>query len=77
LKSLPCRSRRRQNARPDPDRQPIFKDFEVGVVEARINQARFLARARLTAAGCEVEKILALLGVLENEGRREEDRRLE
>lgn len=46
-------------------------------VEARINQARFLARARLTAAGCKVEKILALLGVLENEGRCKEDRRLE
>jgi hypothetical protein len=59
-----------------PDRQPILKDFEVGVVEARIDQARFLARARLTAAGGKVEEILALLGILENEGRCEEDRRL-
>jgi hypothetical protein len=60
-----------------PDRQPILKDFEVGVVEARIDQARFLARARLTAAGGKVEEILALLGILENEGRCQEDRRLE
>jgi hypothetical protein len=60
-----------------PDRQPILKDFEVGVVEARIDQARFLARARLTTAGGKVEEILALLGILENDGRCEEDRRLE
>jgi hypothetical protein len=55
-----------------PDREPIFKDFEAGIVEARINQTRFLARARLTATRCKVKEILALLSVLENESRGEE-----
>ena len=60
-----------------PDRQPILKDFEVGIVEARIDQTGFFARSRLTATGGKIEEILALLGVLENESRGQKDRRLE
>ena len=60
-----------------PDRQAILEDFHVGMVEARIDQAGFLAGLELAASGREIEEILALLGVLEDEGRCEEDRRLE
>jgi hypothetical protein len=60
-----------------PDRQAILEDFHVGVVEARIDQAGLLAGLGLAAARGQVEEVLALLGVLENEGRGQEDRRLQ
>ena len=60
-----------------PDREPILEDFHVGVVEARIDEARFLAGLGQPPARGQVEEVLALLGVLEDEGRGQEDRRLE
>ena len=46
-----------------PDRQAILKDLEVGVVETRIDEAGLLTGARLTAAGRQIEKVLALLRI--------------
>jgi hypothetical protein len=52
-----------------PDRQAILEDLHVGMVEARIDKTGLLAGLGLTPARGEVEEVLALLGVLENEGR--------
>ena len=60
-----------------PDRETVLQDFEVRVVEARIDQPRLLALVQLAPAGGEVEEILALLRGLEHESRGQEDRRLE
>ena len=57
-----------------PDPQAILEDFLVGVVEARIDQPVAGARA---APGDALEEALAVGGALEDEGRGEEDRRLE
>ena len=60
-----------------PDRQAIFEDFEIGVVEARIDEAEFLAGGALGEALAQRELALAVLGRLEDEGRGLEQRRLD
>ena len=57
-----------------PQREPVLEDFLVGAVEARIDQPLGAARA---LAGDALEEALAVGGVLEHEGRGEEDRRLQ
>ena len=70
---------RKQGAafRPLIDRQPILDDLAVGVIEARIDEAGALAFRRLLAAGDVVEEVAPVLGGVEHEGRRQEDRRLD
>ena len=59
------------------DGQAVLDDLAVGVVEARIDEARDIASRRGAAAGGIVEEIAALLGVLEHKSRRQEHRRLD
>ncbi len=59
------------------DRQPVFDDFEVRMVEARINQAGWPLGRRRAASGEIVEEIAALLGGLENKCRSQKHRRLD
>ena len=60
-----------------PDRQPVLQNFQIGIVEAGIDQSALLARPRLPPPGGEIEKVLALLRVGEDKGGGEEDRRLQ
>ena len=57
-----------------PDAQPVLEYLLVGPVEARIDEALGAARA---LAGDALEVALAGRRILEDEGRGEEDRRLE
>ncbi|MEY9132580.1 hypothetical protein ACVIWV_001537 [Bradyrhizobium diazoefficiens] len=59
------------------DREPVLDDFAVGVVEARIDQARAHPLRRLAPAGDVVEEVLPVFGGLEHEGRGQEHRRLD
>ena len=60
-----------------PDRQTVLQDFKIRVVETRIDEAGLLAWTQLATARRQIEEILALLRILEDESRREKDRRLE
>ena len=60
-----------------PDRQTVLQDFKIRVVETRIDEASLLARTQLATARSQIEEILALLCILEDEGRREKNRWLE
>ena len=59
-----------------PQAQPILEDFLVGPVEARIDEA-FGGPAARALAGDAFEEALPVGGLLEHEGRGQEDRRLE
>ena len=56
------------------DRQTIFDDLAVRVIEARIDQPGSSGRTRLPPAGREVKEVPALLGRAEHEGRGQEHR---
>jgi len=60
-----------------PDREAVFEDFEVGIVEARIDEAEFLAWRALGEALAQRELALAVFGGFEGEGRGLEQRRLD
>ncbi len=76
------RDRRHAGAEEQPrlgalvDGEPILDDLAVGMVEARIDEPRRLARRCGLASRDHVEELLAVLGGLEQEGRGQEDRRL-
>jgi hypothetical protein len=77
LRSPTCHWRKRTPLRHLPRAEPVFEHFEIRIVEARIDQARGLARRRLAPAGGVVEEILAVLRVAEDERGGQENRRLE
>lgn len=51
-----------------PQRKPLFQNFQVGVVQAAIDQADFLTRPVLAQAVGEFKESLALLGAGEDKG---------
>ena len=57
-----------------PDAEPVLEDLLIGAVEARIDEALGAARA---LAGDALEVALAGRRILEDEGRGQEDRRLQ
>ena len=59
------------------DREPVLDDLAVGVIEPRINQTRAHPLGRLTPARNEIEEVLSVFSGLEDEGRRQEDRRFD
>ncbi|MEY9697419.1 hypothetical protein ABIF50_010700 [Bradyrhizobium diazoefficiens] len=59
------------------DREPVLDDLAVGMVEARIDQARAHAFRRLAPAGDVIEEVLAVFGRLEHESGGQEHRRLD
>ncbi len=56
-----------------PQCEAIFQNLDIGIVESRIDETRFLARPRFAPAGNEIEEVLAVLGALEHEGGGEKD----
>ena len=59
------------------DGKPVLDDLAVGMVEPRIDQACAHSLGRLAPAGYVIEEVLSVLRGLEDEGRRQEDRRLD
>ncbi|MNN62484.1 hypothetical protein D3C81_1777910 [compost metagenome] len=60
-----------------PDGQTVLEDFQIGVVDARVDQAQRLVRVALAQAVGDLEEALAVLGRLEDEGGRLEQGRLD
>ncbi|MFK4712761.1 hypothetical protein ABIF56_003463 [Bradyrhizobium elkanii] len=59
------------------DRKPVLDDLAVRMIEARIDQPRSHAFRRLAPARDKVEKVLAVLGGAEHEGRGQEHGRFD
>ena len=59
------------------DGKPVLDDLAVRVVEPRIDQACAHPLGRLAPAGYVIEEVLSVLRGLEDEGRRQEDGRLD
>ena len=62
---------------PLPRRDPVLEDLEVGVVDARVDEAHLAPRRRVALAVRPREEALSVLRALEREGRGEEHRGLD